>query len=75
MVYINVTEKLTTVILDCYKDSKNGEHFELVIDKSTLELIKRPENSDIDVSVAYSCILKYLKNGKPLPEEEVASWG
>ena len=75
MVYIVITEKLNVIVLDCYRGGKNGEHFQLVIDKTTMELIERPEKSDIEVSVAYSCILKYLKNGKPLPEEEVAAWG
>ena len=75
MVYIVITEKPTAVILDCHKDSKNGEYFRLVIDKTTLELIEKPEKSDINVSAAYSCILKYLKSGNFLPKEEVAAWG
>lgn len=38
-------------------------------------MIKRPENPDIDASIAYSHIYALLKAKKPLPKETVAAWG
>ncbi len=74
MVYINVINK-NPVILECHKNTEDGEKFRLVIDPTTKEIIERPNHSDIDVSAAYSRIFGYLLNGKPLPEKTVAEWG
>jgi hypothetical protein len=75
MVHINITEEDSVVILDCYKGINYEEYFRLVVDKNTRKVIEKPENSDIDVSAAYSHVYMMLKNGIPLPESTVAAWG
>lgn len=75
MVFINVIEQDPMIVLDCHKNQIDGESFRLVIDPKTKELLEKPENPDIDVSVAYSRIFGYLINNKPLPANTVAEWG
>lgn len=75
MVYITVIDNGTSITLNCNKGSKTGDFFQLVIDKNTREVIKKPEYADIDASAAYSHIYSLMKAGKPLPKETVAAWG
>jgi hypothetical protein len=75
MVFISILQNGTYIILNCHKGGKNGEFFRIVIDSTTKEVIEKPENPDIDVSVAYSHVYMLLKSGEPLPEETVAAWG
>ena len=75
MVYINISQNNDSIILDCHKNSKNGDFFQLIIDKKTKELIQKPSEPDIDASTAYSHVYFMLKNGETLPQETVAAWG
>lgn len=75
MVFITIIQEGNLITLNCHKGSKDGEFFQLVVDATTRELIKRPENPDMDASTAYSCIYQLLKSGEPLPKETVAAWG
>ena len=74
MVYINVAS-LNPIVLNCHKNSIDGEAFRLVIDPETKEVLEQPKDSDIDVSIAYSRVFGYLLNNKPLPTSMVAEWG
>ncbi len=74
MVFINVI-KQNPIVLECHKNTVDGDTFRLVIDPKTKEILEKPENSDIDVSIAYSRIFGYLLNNEPLPSETVAEWG
>lgn len=75
MVYITVIDEGNLVTLNCHKNSRDGEFFQLVIDANTREVVKKPAEPDIDVSAAYSHIYTLLKSGDPLPKETVAAWG
>ncbi len=75
MIYIDIIQEGSFVTLNCYKGSKNGEFFQLVIDSRTKQVIKRPQNPDIDASTAYSHVYSLMREGKPLPAQTVASWG
>lgn len=75
MVYINIIQNESSIVLNCHKGTKDGEYFQLVIDPSTSKVIERPAKSDIDASAAYSHVYSMLKNGTPLPKETVAAWG
>ncbi len=75
MVYIDIIQDGLFITLNCHKGSENGEFFQLVIDKRTKEVIKKPSKPDIDASIAYSHIYAMLKNEEPLPTHTVASWG
>lgn len=75
MVYINIIEKDSLIILNCHKGKKDGEFFRLVINPQTKEVIERPDMPDIDASTAYSHIYGLLQSGQPLPKETVAAWG
>lgn len=74
MVFINISEKNNLITLDCHKNTRDGEYFQLVIDKTTEELVGNP-SPDIDKSAAYSCVLNMLETGEPLPQETVSEWG
>lgn len=75
MVFIDVMQDGHFVTLNCHKGSENGEFFQLVIDSRTRQVVKKPENPDIDASTAYSHIYSMLKNGEELPAHTVAAWG
>ena len=75
MVYIDIIQNGIYITLNCHKGSETGEFFQLVINADTKEVVKKPENSDIDASTAYSHVYMLLRSGKPLPEKTVASWG
>ena len=75
MVYISVAQDDDYIILNCHKGSKEVEFFKLVIDPITKRVIEKPDELDINVSVAYSHIFKLLSSGEPLPSETVAAWG
>ena len=75
MVFIYIIKNDNLITMNCYKGSKDGEFFQLVIDANTREVVKRPEVCDIDVSAAYSHIYSMLKSGTELPKETVAAWG
>lgn len=75
MIYINITETDDIIILNCNKKTKDGEPFQLIIDKKTGKLIQKPEYPDIDASAAYSRIYSMMKTGEPLPKETIAAWG
>lgn len=75
MVYIEILQNEHGIILDCHKSTEDGEYFQLIIDPTTRELIKRPEYPDIDASTAYSHVYNMLRSGEPLPQKTVAAWG
>lgn len=75
MVYIDIIQDGLFITLNCHKGSKNGDFFQLVIDKRTKKVVKKPSEPDIDASIAYSHVYAMLKNEKPLPTHTVASWG
>lgn len=75
MVYIEVIDNGLSIILNCHKKTKDGDFFQLVIDAITYEVIEKPQDYDIDVSIAYAHIYGLLKEGKPLPNNTVACWG
>ncbi len=75
MVYIDIIQKRDMIILDCHKETEDGERFQMIMDAKTMELLKRPEYPDIDASVAYSCVYRPLRDGKVLPKRTVAEWG
>lgn len=74
MVYISIKDD-NPIILDCHKNTEDGEYFQLVIDRDTYEIIEKPEVADINVSAAYSRVFNLLVNNKPLPKKTVAEWG
>ena len=74
MVHINFTQQGNRIILDCTKMT-NGEKFRLVLNRTTLELIERPDYPDIDASAAYSHICGLLRKGGSIPDESCAAWG
>ncbi len=74
MVYINVIEE-NPIVLECHKNTVDGDVFRLVIDPKTKELLEKPAKPDIDASAAYSRIFGYLVGNKPLPANTVAEWG
>ena len=53
----------------------SGEFLQLVIDRATKQLIKRPKDPDMDASIAYSHVYDLLKANQPLPSETIAAWG
>lgn len=75
MVYIDIVQDGSFIILNCHKGSEDGEFFQLVIDAQSREVIKRPAEPDIDASAAYSRIYTMLYNGEALPLHTVAAWG
>lgn len=75
MVYIDIVQNGSFIILNCHRGSEDGEYFQLVIDAQTREVIKRPVESDIDASAAYSHIYAMLCSGEELPLHTVAAWG
>lgn len=75
MVYIDVSQDGSLITLNCHKRTEDGEFFQLLIDAKTMQVLKRPENPDIDVSVAYSHIYALMRNGEQLPSHTVACWG
>jgi hypothetical protein len=75
MVYIDIIQDGLFVTLNCHKGSKDGEFFQLVIDTKTKEVVKRPNEPDIDASTAYSHVYAMLTNGVKLPSHTVACWG
>lgn len=75
MVYIDIFQDDLFITLNCYKGSKNGEFFQLVIDARTKKVIRKPTEPDIDASTAYSHIYAMLRDGEKLPSHTVASWG
>lgn len=75
MVYIDIVQNGSFIILNCHRGSEDGEYFQLVIDAQTREVIKRPAESDIDASAAYSHIYAMLRNGEEFPLHTVAAWG
>lgn len=75
MVYIEIFQDGPLITLNCHKGSESGEFFQLVIDATTKEAVKRPAEPDIDASTAYSHVYGLLKSGEPLPQKTVAAWG
>lgn len=75
MVYIEIIHNDTLITLNCHKGDENGAFFQLVIDATTKEVVKRPAEPDIDASIAYSHVYGLLESGEPLPEKTVAAWG
>ena len=75
MVFINVVKEDPMIVLDCHKQTEDGEYFRLVIDPKTKEVIEKPDDYDIDATTAYSRIFGYLMKNKPLPKRTVAEWG
>jgi hypothetical protein len=75
MVFITILEEGNIITLNCHKGSKDGEFFQLVVDASTMDIIKKPSKPDIDASVTYSHICDLIESGAPLPKESVAAWG
>ena len=75
MVFITILVEGNIITLNCHKGSKDGEFFQLVVDASTMDIIKKPSKSDIDASVTYSHICGLIESGAPLPKETVAAWG
>jgi hypothetical protein len=75
MVYITTEINNNLIILHCHKGSKDGAYFKLVVDKTTKEVLEKPEQPDIDASTAYSRIYNILTNHEPIPDEMVACWG
>lgn len=75
MILIDIVQDEFFITLNCHKGSKQGEFFQLVIDAKTKDVIKRPENPDIDATTAYSHVYAMLQNGTKLPEHTVAAWG
>lgn len=75
MVYININQTESVIVLDCHKGSENGEAFRLIIDPVTRKLLEKPENPDIDASAAYSRVYNLLADGAALPKKTVAAWG
>ena len=75
MVFISIIQEENIIILNCHKGSKDGEFFQLVVDATTMDIIKRPSKPDIDASVTYSHICDLIESGSPLPKETVAAWG
>lgn len=75
MVFITIIEDGNLITLNCHRGSKDGEFFQLVVDATTRDLVKKPAEPDMDASIAYSCIYQLLKSGSPLPKETVAAWG
>lgn len=75
MVYIDITQTDFFITLNCHKGSENGEFFQLIIDPYSKKVIKKPENPDIDASIAYSHVYMLLRSGEPLPKKTVAAWG
>ena len=71
MVFINVIER-NPIVLDCHRNSPDGESFRLVIEPETREILEKPEKYDIDISTAYSRIFGFLMNNEPLPNRIVA---
>lgn len=61
------------ITLDCEKP--NGQHFELVVDADTFDIIKKPKSPDIDASAVYSRVYKLLSAGKQIPETFSSDWG
>ena len=74
MVHMNITQQGNLILLNCTKMT-NGEKFRLVLNRTTLELIERPEYPDIDASAAYSHICGLLRQGESIPGESWAAWG
>ena len=75
MVFIDIIQDELFVTLTCHKGSEQGEFFQLVIDKRTKKVIKKPSEPDIDASTAYSHIYAMMRDGVQLPSHTVASWG
>lgn len=75
MVYIDIIQDGFLIILNCHKGTEDGEYFQLIIDSRSKKVIKKPENPDIDASIAYSHVYTLLKSGTPLPKKTVAAWG
>ena len=75
MVYIDIINEGSSITLNCHKGSEEGEFFQMVIDTSSRRLIQRPEEPDIDASVAYGHVYAMLRDGIPLPSKTVAAWG
>lgn len=75
MVYIDIIQDGSFIILNCHKGSEDGDFFQLVIDAQTKKVIKRPAEPDIDASAAYSHIYSMLRKGLELPSQTVAAWG
>ena len=73
MVYIKIREQDGIIILDCHKNSRDGEYFKLTLDKKTKKVIERPEHSDTDVSTTYNHICSLLDKKEPLPKESVSA--
>lgn len=61
------------ITLDCEKP--NGQHFELVVDADTFNVVERPKSPDIDASAVYSRVYKLLSAGKQIPETFSSDWG
>ena len=75
MVYIDIIQDGTLIILNCHRGCEDGEFFQLVIDAETKQLVKRPAEPDMDASIAYAHVYGLLKSGELLPEKTVAAWG
>lgn len=75
MVHIFIKIENNLVIMDCYERDRNNAYFRLIVDKNTLEIIEKPEECNINVSISYSCICRLIESGKPLPRETYAAWG
>ena len=75
MVFIDIIQDGHLLILNCHKNSEDGEFFQLIVDSRTREILQAPEYPDMDASVAYSHIRGLLSSGKPIPTKTVAAWG
>ena len=75
MVLINIEQVDGKVIMNCHKNTEDGEFFRMILDAETGKVLERPDYVGVDESTAYGHVLRLIKLGQPLPKKTASEWG